>query len=58
MAESMATILTTIGTVVTSVIDWAGEFVTEIAAQPLYLLPLCLGFTLFGVHILKSLMGR
>lgn len=54
----MATILTTIGTVVTSVIDWAGEFVTEIAAQPLYLLPLCLGFTLFGVHILKSLMGR
>lgn len=57
-AATMSSILTDIGTVVTQAITWCTSFVTEITSQPLLLLCVIMSMSLFGIHILKSLMGR
>lgn len=38
--------------------SWVGKFATAITGQPLFLVSVCLGLSLFGIHILRSLMGR
>lgn len=51
-------ILTQIGDVVSEAISWCGSFVTKITSEPLLLLCTIMSMSLFGIHILKSLMGR
>lgn len=57
-AATLSSILTDIGSVVTQAITWCSSFVTEITSQPLLLLCVIMSMSLFGIHILKSLMGR
>lgn len=57
-AVTMSSILTDIGSIVTSAITWCTSFVGEITSQPLLLFFTLLSCSLFGIHILKSLMGR
>ena len=57
-AATMSSILTDIGTIVTQAITWCSSFIGEITSQPLLLLFTLLSCSLFGIHILKSLMGR
>lgn len=56
----MGTLLSNVGTVITSVVGWAGDFATAITGDTtgLLIVPVCLGLSLFGIHILRSLMGR
>lgn len=56
---SLAELLTAIGTVITSVVGWMGDFLAVFTTtNGLLLLTMILSFTLFGIHVLKSLMGR
>lgn len=57
-AATLSSILTDIGSVVNQAITWCTSFVTEITSQPLLLLCAIMSMSLFGIHILKSLMGR
>lgn len=54
----MSTITGGITSIVTAAISWCTSFVTEIMGQPLLLFFTLLSASLFGIHILKSLMGR
>lgn len=55
---NVSDILTQVTSVVTQAISWCTSFVTEITTQPLLLLCVIMSMSLFGIHILKSLMGR
>ena len=56
---NLADLLTAIGSVVTSSVGWISSFLGEITTtNGLLILPFALGFSLFGIHIMKSLMGR
>lgn len=57
-AATLSSILTDIGSIVTAAITWCGQFITEITGQPLLLLFVLMSSALFGIHIMKSLMGR
>lgn len=58
-ALSLGDLMTAIGTVVTGAVGWVGDFLAEInTTNGLLILPFALGFSLFGLHIMKSLMGR
>ena len=55
----LSAVLSAISTTVGSVIDWAESFLGVItSSNGLILVPVILSFTLFGIHVLKSLMGR
>ena len=38
--------------------SWVGKFATCITGTPVILLVFCLGLSLFGIHILRSLQNR
>lgn len=57
-STGLSDLLTDIGTIVTQAISWCTSFITEITSQPLLLLVTLMSLSLFGIHILKSLMGR
>lgn len=56
---SLSDVLDAIGTVITSVVSWMTSFLSVFTTgNGLLLLAMILSFTLFGIHVLKSLMGR
>lgn len=56
---SLSEVLSAVSTTIGSVIDWAESFLGTITtSNGLILVPVILSFTLFGVHVLKSLMNR
>lgn len=57
-AFAMSDVITAIGSIVTGAVSWCTSFIGEITSQPLLLFFCLLSCSLFGIHILKSLMGR
>lgn len=55
-ASSMAGILSSISSVVTSAITWIGQFVTVITGNPLILLFVILAFVGLGVGLISRLI--
>lgn len=56
---SLQEVVTAVGTVITSVVSWMGSFLSAITTtNGLLLISFILSFSLFGIHIMKSLMGR
>lgn len=56
---SLTEVVEAVGSVVTSVVSWMGSFLAQITTtNGLLLISFVLSFTLFGIHIMKSLMGR
>lgn len=56
---SLTEVVTAVGSVITSVVSWMGSFLSAITTtNGLLLISFILSFTLFGIHIMKSLMGR
>lgn len=56
---SLQEVVTAVGSVVSSVVSWMGSFLAQITTtNGLLLISFVLSFTLFGIHIMKSLMGR
>lgn len=56
---ALSDILTQVGSAITSVISWMGSFLSAITTtNGLLLISFILSFTLFGIHVMKSLMGR
>lgn len=56
----MSTVLTAVGTVITSAVGWVGSYATAISSDTtgILIIPFVMGLSLFGIHIMKSLMGR
>lgn len=54
---TIATIMTSIGTIVTTAVTWVGDFVGVITSNPLLLLFVIFGFVGTGIGLLKRLMG-
>lgn len=54
----LSSLLSDVSSIVTSAISWCTSFIGEITSQPLLLLVTLMSLSLFGIHILKSLMGR
>lgn len=56
---NLTDLLDAIGSVITSCIGWMTSFLSVFTTgNGLILLAAILSFTLFGIHVLKSLMGR
>lgn len=55
----MASLLTTVGSVVTAAVGWVGDFAGAITASgnEILLIPICLTVAGFGVGILRRLMN-
>lgn len=51
-------IISGVSEIVSGAIDWMGSFVTAITNNPLILFFVLMSCSLFGIHILKSLMNR
>lgn len=51
----MATIIASVGDVVTAILEWAAEYVTFITGTPLVLMFVLLPLIYTGVHLLKKL---
>lgn len=51
-------IISGITEIVTGAISWMSSFVTAITDNPLILFFVLMSCSLFGIHILKSLMNR
>lgn len=45
-------------TTITFANSWCGQFLDAVSDNALFFIPVILGFTLFGIHVLKSLMNR
>lgn len=56
-ANSMAGILSTISSVVTSAISWIGSFVGAITSNPLLLLFVVVAFVGLGVGLIKRIIS-
>lgn len=56
---SLSEVVEAVGSVVSNVVSWMGSFLAQITTtNGLLLISFVLSFTLFGIHIMKSLMGR
>ena len=51
----MSTLLTTIGTVLSSAVGWMGTIVTAVADNPILLISFALGLAFTGVSLFKAL---
>lgn len=38
--------------------SWVGQFASTIVSSPVLLISFVMGLSLFGIHVMKSLMGR
>lgn len=54
-ANAMTTFLTSIGTVLTSAVEWMGTIVGAVMDNPILLVPFALGLAFTGVRLFKSL---
>lgn len=56
-AVTLATILTSVSSIVTSAIGWVGDFMTVIVSNPLMLMFVILPVVGFGVGLIKRLIS-
>lgn len=56
-AVTLSSLLTDVGSIVTSAISWVSSLIGEITSEPLLLFACILPFVGFGVHMLKMLLG-
>lgn len=56
---TLSQVVEAVGDVITDVVGWMTSFLTQITtANGLLLISFVLSFVLFGIHVMKSLMGR
>lgn len=55
--ETLATFLTSAGTVITAATGWATDFGTMIVSTPALFVPFVMGLSFTGIAIFKSLRG-
>ena len=54
--ETMAALITSIGTILTGMLAWASDVITFVGANPIILFPILVGFSFVGVRIVKSMV--
>lgn len=54
---TLASILSDVGTILTSAVSWAGTAITTIVGSPLLLCATLLPLVGYGVHMLKMLLS-
>lgn len=56
---TLSEVVEAVTSVISSVVGWMTSFLTQITtANGLLLISFVLSFVLFGIHVMKSLMGR
>lgn len=56
---TLTEVVEAVTSVISSVVGWMTSFLTQITtANGLLLISFVLSFVLFGIHVMKSLMGR